>query len=54
MATEGRIRQKKLENQMKLEAKLNELEVLTTTTMSTTYGYDTILHRFHMKVWSDT
>ena len=28
MVTEGRIRQKKLENQLKLEAKLHELEVL--------------------------
>lgn len=28
MVTEGRIKQKKLENQLKLEAKLHELEVL--------------------------
>ena len=27
MVTEGRIRQKKLENQLKLEAKLHDLEV---------------------------
>lgn len=29
MVTEGRIKQKKLENQLKLEAKLHDLEVLT-------------------------
>ena len=34
MAQEGRVRQKKLENQLKLEAKLHELEVLTTITVS--------------------
>lgn len=28
MVTEGRLKQKKMENQMKLEAKLHELEVL--------------------------
>jgi hypothetical protein len=32
MVTEGRIKQKKLENQLKLEAKLQEIEVLITVT----------------------
>lgn len=32
MVTEGRLKQKKIENQLKLEAKLHELEVLTTVT----------------------
>ena len=32
MVTEGRIKQKKLENQLKLDAKLQELEVLLTIT----------------------
>ena len=30
MVTEGRLKQKKMENQMKLEAKLHELEVIMT------------------------
>jgi hypothetical protein len=32
MVTEGRIKQKKLENQLKLEARLQEIEVLITVT----------------------
>lgn len=31
MVTEGRMKQKKLENQLKLEAKLHEVEVLSTS-----------------------
>lgn len=42
MVTEDRIRQKKQENQQKLEAKLHELEVRVTTAYSATCGAEVL------------
>lgn len=40
MVTEGRIKQKKLENQLKLEAKLHDIEVTLFLSSSVSLSYD--------------
>jgi hypothetical protein len=64
MVTEGRLRQKKLENQLKLEAKLHDLEVRPPTPMSEDLHdmnlsiivpnyLSTIWHLFPLTLWRD-